>query len=137
MVSELKAGGWRLSQEQVQFRNTVCLDLAGDEADWLARMKQKARYNLRLAQKKGVQVRAGAAGDLPMLYRMYAETSVRDGFVIRDEGYYLRLWEMFIEPVASRTVDCRSGWRASCRNFCFLFCQPGLVPLRHVAPGAP
>ena len=52
----------------------------------LARMKQKTRYNLRLAQKKGVTVRAGTAADLPMLYRMYAETSVRDGFLIRERA---------------------------------------------------
>ncbi len=97
VLQELEASGWRASPEQVQFRNTACLDLRGDEAQWLARMKQKARYNLRLAQKKGVQVRAGGDPDLPGLYRMYAETSVRDGFVIRDEGYYLRLWRMFIE----------------------------------------
>jgi peptidoglycan pentaglycine glycine transferase (the first glycine) len=41
-------------------------------------------------------VRAGSAADLPMLYRMYAETSVRDGFVIRDEGYYRTVWETFM-----------------------------------------
>jgi lipid II:glycine glycyltransferase (peptidoglycan interpeptide bridge formation enzyme) len=27
---------------------------------------------------------------------MYAETSVRDGFVIRDEGYYKTVWQMFM-----------------------------------------
>jgi hypothetical protein len=27
-----------------------------------------------------------------MLYHMYAETSVRDGFVIREEGYYQTVW---------------------------------------------
>ncbi|MBE0698242.1 MAG: peptidoglycan bridge formation glycyltransferase FemA/FemB family protein, partial [Anaerolineaceae bacterium] len=71
--------------------------LAGGEEDWLARMKQKARYNLRLAQRKGVQVRVGCVDDLPLLYRLYAETSVRDGFVIRSETYYLQVWRSFIE----------------------------------------
>jgi lipid II:glycine glycyltransferase (peptidoglycan interpeptide bridge formation enzyme) len=28
---------------------------------------------------------------------MYAETSVRDGFVIRDEGYYLTVWKTFMQ----------------------------------------
>jgi lipid II:glycine glycyltransferase (peptidoglycan interpeptide bridge formation enzyme) len=38
-----------------------------------------------------------------MLYRMYAETSVRDGFVIRDEAYYRTVWTTFMEnqPVSS------------------------------------
>jgi lipid II:glycine glycyltransferase (peptidoglycan interpeptide bridge formation enzyme) len=34
--------------------------------------------------------------DLAKLYEMYAETSVRDGFVIRDEGYYRMVWETFM-----------------------------------------
>lgn len=95
-LADLQAAGWRFSGEPVQFRNTVWLDLAGDEADWLARMKQKARYNLRLAQRKGVQVREGGAEDLAMLYSLYAETSVRDGFLIREEGYYRALWQRML-----------------------------------------
>ncbi len=64
----------------------------------LARMKQKTRYNVRLAEKKGVVLRIGTQSDLPLLYKMYAETSVRDGFVIRDEGYYRTVWETFMQP---------------------------------------
>lgn len=60
------------------------------------RMKQKTRYNVRLAEKKGVVVRVGGVDDLPMLYKMYAETSVRDGFVIRDEEYYMTVWKTFM-----------------------------------------
>jgi len=62
----------------------------------LARMKQKTRYNVRLAKKKGVKIRFGTLGDIPMLYKMYAETSVRDGFVIRDETYYHTIWNSFV-----------------------------------------
>ena len=61
------------------------------------RMKQKTRYNVRLAEKKGVTVRVGTVDDLPMLYKMYAETSVRDGFVIRDEEYYKTVWKLFMQ----------------------------------------
>lgn len=96
-LTDLRARGWRFSEEQVQFRNTVLIDLHGDEADWLVRMKQKARYNIRLAERKGVSVRSGTPADLHLLYTMYAETSVRDHFVIRDESYYNRLWRDFME----------------------------------------
>ncbi len=95
--AELTARGWRFSQDQIQYRNTVVLDLSGTEEDWLARMKQKTRYNLRLAEKKGVTVRRGSPADLSEVYRMYAETSVRDGFVIRSEGYYRHAWESFLK----------------------------------------
>jgi lipid II:glycine glycyltransferase (peptidoglycan interpeptide bridge formation enzyme) len=87
--------GWRFSQDQIQFRNTVLIDLDPSEDELLERMKQKTRYNLRLAQKKGVTVRPGSAADLPLLYRMYAETSVRDGFLIRGEEYYRTVWTTF------------------------------------------
>jgi lipid II:glycine glycyltransferase (peptidoglycan interpeptide bridge formation enzyme) len=94
---ELESRGWRFSQSQIQFRNTVWLDLNRTEEDWLARMKPKTRYNIRLAEKKGVTVRSGTIEDLSSVYRMYAETSVRDGFVIRPETYYLRAWKYFME----------------------------------------
>lgn len=94
--TELGTNGWRFSQDQIQFRNTVLIDLTASEDELLSRMKQKARYNLRLAQKKGVTVRVGTADDLPLMYRMYAETSVRDGFLIREEGYYQTIWRTFM-----------------------------------------
>ncbi|MGE5072058.1 MAG: lipid II:glycine glycyltransferase FemX, partial [Anaerolineae bacterium] len=98
--SLLHTRGWLFSGGQVQFRNTVLLDLAASEDELLQRMKQKTRYNVRLAERKGVRVRAGGMDDLPMLYRMYAETSVRDGFVIRHEAYYRTVWETFMRPPA-------------------------------------
>ena len=93
--SEFIQRGWLFSQDQIQFRNTVLIDLSPAEDDILGRMKQKARYNIRLAQKKGVTVRPGTLDDLPLLYRMYAETSVRDGFLIRGEDYYQTVWRTF------------------------------------------
>jgi peptidoglycan pentaglycine glycine transferase (the first glycine) len=87
--------GWRPGDD-VQFRGTLLLDIARGEDDLLAALKPKTRYNIRLAARKGVSVRAGAAGDLPALYRMYAETSARDGFLIRPYDYYLDAWERFM-----------------------------------------
>ncbi len=95
ILAELKERGWVESAEQIQFRNTVWLDLTGGEEDWLARMRQKTRYNVRLAARKGVRVRLGGREDLELLYRMYAETSVRDGFVIRPADYYRQVWDDF------------------------------------------
>jgi lipid II:glycine glycyltransferase (peptidoglycan interpeptide bridge formation enzyme) len=96
-IKEICARGWRYSPEQVQFKNTMLLDLEGDEAVWLAKMKQKTRYNLRLAQKSGVMVRKALLAELPLLYRMFAETANRDGFIIRPEAYYVDVWSRFIK----------------------------------------
>jgi peptidoglycan pentaglycine glycine transferase (the first glycine) len=95
--SELNATGWRFSEEQVQFRNTVTVDLHPSEDELLMQMKQKTRYNIRLAERKGVKVRLGDLSDLEMLFRLYAETSVRDSFVIRDEAYYRAVWSTFLQ----------------------------------------
>ena len=99
--SELEERRWIFSQDQIQFRNTVLVDLVPSEDELLKRMKQKTRYNLRLAQKKGVTVRLGRLDDLPLLYHMYAETSVRDGFLIREEGYYQAVWRTFMNTPPS------------------------------------
>jgi lipid II:glycine glycyltransferase (peptidoglycan interpeptide bridge formation enzyme) len=89
-------GGWRFSAEQVQFRNTVLLDLMPGEEELLAAMKPKTRYNIRLATKKGVSVRAGGIQDAETLYAMYAETARRDGFIIRPIEYYRDAWSSFM-----------------------------------------
>ena len=89
--------GWHVSQEQIQFRNTFILNLEADEETLLANMKQKTRYNVRLSARRGVVIRRGGLEDLDMLYQMYAETSIRDGFVIRDPAYYRDAWGSFIQ----------------------------------------
>lgn len=98
---EMKRKGWVESQEQIQFKNTIIVDLFESEERLLARMKQKTRYNIRLAEKKGVTIRKGKLEDLENLYRMYAETSVRDGFVIRDKNYYMTVWKTFMQSDVS------------------------------------
>jgi peptidoglycan pentaglycine glycine transferase (the first glycine) len=95
LTHELQERGWQYSREQIQFRNTVLIDLSSDESELLSRMKQKTRYNINLARRKGVTVRMGDESDYRMLYQMYAETAVRDGFVIRPEAYYRTVWTTF------------------------------------------
>ena len=97
VVDHLQSSGWCFSQDQIQFRNTMLINLKRTEEELLGSMKQKTRYNIRLAAKRGVEVRTGTLLDLPELYSMYAETSLRDGFVIRSADYYLNLWKLFIQ----------------------------------------
>ena len=96
LKEELANKAWLFSGEQIQYRNTVWVDLSQPEEQRLERLKQKWRYNLHLSQRKGINVRVGGEADLPQLYRMYAETSVRDGFVIRPEEYYFKVWLTFM-----------------------------------------
>lgn len=91
-AAALSQRGWRVSDEQIQFHNTITLDLTRSETELLAAMKPKWRYNLRLADKRGVKVVLGAEDALQSLYEMYAETGARDGFVIRSFLYYRDVW---------------------------------------------
>jgi lipid II:glycine glycyltransferase (peptidoglycan interpeptide bridge formation enzyme) len=59
-------------------------------------MKPKWRYNIRLAERKGVAVRDGSPADLSQFYAMYADTGARDGFLVRPFDYYRRIWERFL-----------------------------------------
>ncbi len=96
IIADLQQNGWTYSDEQVQFRNTVLINLSPSEAELLASMKQKTRYNVNLAARKGVTIRIGKPDDIHTLFRMYAETSLRDGFTIRNEAYYREVWNTFI-----------------------------------------
>jgi lipid II:glycine glycyltransferase (peptidoglycan interpeptide bridge formation enzyme) len=96
-VEDLRRRGWRFASEQIQFRNTVELDLTRSEDDLLGAMKQKTRYNIRLAGRKDIAVREGGMADLPALAAMYRQTAARDGFAIRPTEYYLDAWRTFLE----------------------------------------
>jgi len=98
LQQSLHSNGWHYSPDQIQFRNTMLIDLTASEAEILERMKQKTRYNIRLADRKGVTIRRGTPDDYAILYRMYAETSLRDNFTIRHEEYYRNVWISFPPP---------------------------------------
>jgi peptidoglycan pentaglycine glycine transferase (the first glycine) len=77
----------------VQPRRTIVLDLQPPEEVLLARMKEKWRYNLRLAARRGVVVReAETIEDLCAWYELLQVTAARDGFGIHTFEYYLHAW---------------------------------------------
>ena len=79
--------------DPVQPRRTIVISLDGDEDQWLARMKQKTRYNIRLAEKKDVQVRPSS--DVEAFYRLMQATGQRDGFAIHSLDYFRRAYAIF------------------------------------------
>jgi peptidoglycan pentaglycine glycine transferase (the first glycine) len=85
--------GFQPGKQTIQPRRTLLVDLAGDEQRLLARMKQKTRYNIRLAQKKGVVVRPSS--DLELFYRLMEKTGERDRFGVHSLDYYRRAFGLF------------------------------------------
>lgn len=85
--------GFTAEARAVQPARTLLISLEGDEDAWLARMKQKTRYNIRLAEKKGVSVRPTA--DLDVFYRLMQATGARDGFGVHSADYFRRAYDLF------------------------------------------
>lgn len=85
--------GFQTSPQSIQPARTIVVDLRGDEETILARMKQKTRYNIRLAGKKGVVVRP--TENVELFYQLMETTGERDEFGIHTIGYYRRAYELF------------------------------------------
>ncbi len=81
--------------DTIQPPRTIQIDLRGSEKEILARMKQKTRYNIRLAAKKDVVVRQGAATDLPAFSRMMRLTGQRNQFGVHAPEYYKAAFDIF------------------------------------------
>lgn len=85
-------GGFEGTQPRFVFR----LDITPSPDDLLASFAPKTRYNIRLAERRGVTVRAAARDDLPAFYRLLRETAERDRFLIRNERYFEIMWDELV-----------------------------------------
>jgi len=104
VIQEWKTAALQFSQDQIQFRNSVVVDLTHPQDDVIMAMKQKTRYNVRLSKKKNVMFRFGDADDLDILYDLYVETAARDDFVIRPLEYYRKAWADFMRAGLAQPI---------------------------------
>lgn len=79
--------------DTIQPRRTIYLSLEGTEDEWLGRMKQKTRYNIRLAEKKDVKVEQST--DIAVFHTLMEATGARDGFTVHSAAYYQRVIDQF------------------------------------------
>lgn len=87
--------GFQPSDQVIQPRSTIVLDLQADDDDLLMEMKSKWRYNIRLAGRKDVRVTRATPEDLPAFYDLMAKTGDRSEFGIHERGYYEAAWRTF------------------------------------------
>ncbi|HEX6385782.1 MAG TPA: peptidoglycan bridge formation glycyltransferase FemA/FemB family protein [Anaerolineae bacterium] len=85
----------RPDTDTIQPPQTVVVDLRPLEEEILAAMKQKTRYNIRLAARKGVTVRQGTAEDIPAFNHLMQMTGQRDNFSVHAPVYYRAAYELF------------------------------------------
>ncbi len=96
LAARLQALGFRLSPQAIQPRRTLLVDLDAEPEELLGRMKQKTRYNVRLAARKGVTIRRGDEADLPTFFRLMELTARRDSFGIHSQAYYETAHRLFV-----------------------------------------
>ncbi len=122
LIRTLKDRGWRFG-DQVQFRNTVVLDLTRSEDELLAAMSQNTRRKVRIAEREGVTVRAGSVDDLALLYDLYRVTGARDDFLIRPPEYYEQAWRSFISAGLAHPLIAEFEGKAIAHVILFHFGQ--------------
>lgn len=83
------------SSDTIQPPRTVLVDLQPTEDEILARMKQKTRYNIGLATKKGVIVRQGTSEDVSIFNQLIRITSDRNEFGVHEPEYYQAAYDLF------------------------------------------
>ncbi len=83
------------SAVDVQPREILALDIAKSEEELLAEMKQKTRYNIRLAEKKGVKIiESRDKKYIDSFLNLIKITAERDKIAVHPEGYYRKMFEM-------------------------------------------
>jgi lipid II:glycine glycyltransferase (peptidoglycan interpeptide bridge formation enzyme) len=85
--------GFSTTNQSIQPVRTILIDLTGQENQILSRMKQKTRYNIRLALKKGVDVIQSS--DINTFHELMLLTGDRDKFGIHSNEYYRQAFELF------------------------------------------
>lgn len=80
-----------LPTRDINPRATVILDLAKTEEKLLGEMHHKTRYNIHLAQKKGVKIEK--LKDFKILMDLMKQTAKRDGFHLHPDKHYQKILE--------------------------------------------
>ena len=104
---ELKLENWQIEKTlDVQPSKTLILDLNKSEDELLAGMHQKTRYNIRLAEKKGVRLEEAGIESFDKFWELMGQTSDRDDFRLHGIDYYKEMIKL----------DHRQGHRQSLRQ---------------------
>lgn len=75
-------------------KHNFILDLTPSEESLLQNMHPKTRYNIKLAQKKGVWVEERVDDEALGIYlKLYFETTQRQGYYGHDQNYHKKVWK--------------------------------------------
>jgi len=84
--------GFKRSSKQIQPYKTVIVDLTLSEEHLLGKMHPKTRYNIKIAEKHGVQIKHSE--DIDEFWKLMEKTTKRDGFSSHKKDYYEKLLKL-------------------------------------------
>lgn len=98
LIAAFEKNGWQRANS-VQPRDTVVVDLSGSIDEVFGRMKKRARYEVRSAEKNGVVIERvnPTPENLAQLTTMIATTAKRTGAFFRSADYTNRYWRAFAD----------------------------------------
>jgi len=81
--------GFKKSSKEIQPKRTVIIDLEKSEDELLAAMHHKTRYNIRVGEKRGLQLRE--KNDPDAFWKLLKHTAKNNNFFTHDKNYYNKL----------------------------------------------
>jgi lipid II:glycine glycyltransferase (peptidoglycan interpeptide bridge formation enzyme) len=96
ITKQMFSSGFIRAFEQVQPKWRQIIDISSDEQEILSQMRQKGRYNVRLAERKGVKIASGRTTNfVRAFYGLYAQTVERERITGRDQKYFENMVDKF------------------------------------------
>ncbi|NUM79248.1 peptidoglycan bridge formation glycyltransferase FemA/FemB family protein [bacterium] len=93
-IGAFKNSGFTYNPENVQPRGTIILDIQPTSEELLKSFHHKTRYNIKLAEKKGVIIKEeNSIQGIDLFYDLFKVTSERDHFMILHRSYFHHLWK--------------------------------------------
>lgn len=93
-ISSLKKNFNWVKGKPLFTKYTFQLDITKSEEELLKNMHQKTRYNLRLAEKKGVEIiEDNSEQGFEEYWKLMEETTKRQGFFSHGKSYHQKMWQ--------------------------------------------
>lgn len=88
------------SPQDIQPKETLIIDISKSEEELLSEMKSKTRYNIKLAQKKGVTIELAKKNDLQEFIRLTEIMAKRQRIKTHTENHYRKILEIIPPEMA-------------------------------------